>query len=148
MPAKSTPLKTSVLSSTVSLVWDKLTRTRPGHTGPGGNPATKRTTKRRSFTKDFKLGAIRRLELERGRKSAAQIARELGIQHNQLYKWHVQLSTQGEAAVFPGHGRRGAGTEAEVARLKQALARLEAENAILKKTVVCGAGESLGSTGL
>ena len=92
-------------------------------------------TKRRSFTKDFKLGAVRRMELERGHKPAAEVAQELGIRRDQLYKWHVQLNAKGEAEVFPGHGRRVA-AEAEVARLKRALLRLEEENAQLKKTVV------------
>ncbi len=50
---------------------------------------------------------------------------------NQLYKWQEQLSVKGKADAFPGHGRR-AGSEAEVARLKRELARLEEENTILK----------------
>ena len=77
MPDQNAPVKTSVLSSAVSLVWDKLTRTghghRTGHGPPAGDgPRGKRTKKRRSFTKDFKLGAIRRLELERGRIGAGE----------------------------------------------------------------------------
>jgi transposase len=45
--------------------------------------------KRQSFTKEFKLEAVRLLE--RGNKSAADLARELGIKRNQLYKWQEQL---------------------------------------------------------
>lgn len=41
--------------------------------------------KRQSFTREFKLEAVRLLE--RGNKSAADLARELGIKRNQLYKW-------------------------------------------------------------
>ena len=89
--------------------------------------------KRLSFTKEFKLEAVRLLE--RGNKSAADLARELGIKRNQLYKWQEQLSVRGKEDVFPGHGRR-AGSEAEVARLKRELARLEEENTILKKAAV------------
>ncbi len=89
--------------------------------------------KRPSYTKDFKLEAVRLLE--RGEKPAADLARELGIRRNQLYKWQEQLKAKGKEDVFPGHGRR-AGAEAEVARLKRDVARLEEENAILKKAAV------------
>jgi transposase len=95
--------------------------------------------KRPSFTKEFKLEAVRLLE--RGSKSAADLARELGIRRNQLYKWQEQLSTKGQEDAFPGHGRR-AGSDAEVARLKRELARLEEENAILKKAAMYFARES------
>jgi transposase-like protein len=98
--------------------------------------------KRRSFSKDFKLEAMRRLELERGNKSAAEVAQELGIRRNLLYKWQVQRRAKGEIDVFPGRGRSAA-AEAEVARLKRALARLEEENTRLKKAVVYFESESL-----
>jgi transposase len=86
--------------------------------------------KRQSFTKEFKLEAVRLLE--RGNKPAAEIARELGIARNKLYKWQEQLTARGRDDAFPGHGRR-AGSEAEVARLRREVARLQEENAILKK---------------
>lgn len=95
--------------------------------------------KRPSFTKEFKLEAVRLME--RGDKSAVDLARELGIRRNQLYKWQEQLSAKGKADAFPGHGRR-AGSEAEVTRLKREVARLEEENTILKKAAVCFAKES------
>jgi transposase-like protein len=43
--------------------------------------------------------------------------------------------------VFPGHGRR-AGSEAEVARLRRAVACLQEENEILKKAARYFARES------
>jgi len=95
--------------------------------------------KRPSYTKEFKLEAVRLLE--RGEKSAADLARELGIRRNQLYKWQEQVSAQGQENVFPGHGRR-AGPEGELARLRREVARLEEENAILKKAAVYFAKES------
>lgn len=95
--------------------------------------------KRPSYTKEFKLEAVRLLE--QGQKSAADLARELGIKRNQLYKWQEQISAHGKENVFPGHGRR-AGPEGEVARLKREIARLEEENAILKKAAVYFAKES------
>src|SRR5262245_60674252 len=42
---------------------------------------------------------------------------ELGVRHNQLYKWKEQLTRRGEGA-FPGHGR-GSGSIDEVARRKE-----------------------------
>lgn len=86
--------------------------------------------KRQSFTKEFKLEAVRLLE--RGDKPAAEIARELGIARNKLYKWQEQLNARGRDDAFPGHGRR-AGSEAEVAQLRREVARLKEENEILKK---------------
>ena len=85
--------------------------------------------KRKSFTKEFKLEALRLMK-ESG-KPAADIARELGIRRNQLYKWQEKLSEHGEEA-FPGHGRRSAESD-EVARLKRELARVKEERDILKK---------------
>ncbi len=41
--------------------------------------------KRKLFSREFKLEATRMLE--EGRKPAADLARELGIRRNQLYKW-------------------------------------------------------------
>jgi transposase len=95
--------------------------------------------KRPSFTKEFKLEAVRLLE--QGNKPAADLARELGIRRNQLYKWQEQLSARGKADAFPGHGRR-AGSEAEVARLRRENACLQEEIAILKKAAVYFAKES------
>jgi len=93
--------------------------------------------KRLSFTKEFTLEAVRLLESSG--KPAAELARELGVRRNQLYKWQEQLKAKGNNGVFPGHGRR-AGTEAELAKLKRENERLKDKNAILKKTAV-------GSTG-
>jgi len=100
----------------------------------GGCPMKKRP----SYSKEFKLEAVRLLE--RGEKSAADLARELGLRRNQLYKWQEQLTTKGNDA-FPGHGRR-AGSEAVVARLRRENARLQEEIAILKKAAIYFAKES------
>lgn len=96
------------------------------------------TTKRKRFTKEFKLEAVRLLE--RGDKPPAELARELGVQRNQLYKWQEQVHAKGEG-VFPGHGRR-APAEAEVARLQRENDRLKEENEILKKAAKYFARES------
>lgn len=95
--------------------------------------------KRQAFTREFKLEAMRLLD--GGDKSPAELARELGIRRNQLYKWQEQLKAKGRAAVFPGHGRR-TDREVELATLKRENARLKEENAILKKAAVYFAKES------
>jgi len=50
----------------------------------------------KTYTKEFKQEAIRMME-ESGRP-AAEIAMELGIRRNQLYKWKEQLQSQGDQA--------------------------------------------------
>lgn len=95
--------------------------------------------KRQTFTREFKLEAVRLLE--RGDRPAAELARELGIKRNQLYKWQEQLSAKGEAA-FPGHGRRVRDQDAEIARLKRELEQIKEERDILKKAAQYFAKES------
>jgi transposase len=95
--------------------------------------------KRQSFTREFKLEAVRLLE--RSGRPAADVARELGVRRNQLYKWQEQLKTHGSDEVFPGPGRR-VGTAAEIARLERENARLREENEILKKAARYFARES------
>jgi len=95
--------------------------------------------KRQSFTREFKLEAVRLLA--RSGRPAADVARELGVRRNQLYKWHEQLKTKGTEEVFPGQGRR-VGTAAEIARLERENARLQEENEILKKAARYFARES------
>lgn len=87
-------------------------------------------TKRQSFSREFKLEAVRLLE--RGEKSAADLARELGIRRNQLYKWREQVHAKDPETAFPGQGRRKE-PERELAALRRENERLREENDILKK---------------
>jgi transposase len=96
------------------------------------------TSKRKTFTKVFKEEAV--TLLEQANRPAADIARELGIKRNQLYKWQEQIHGHGKDA-FPGKGRR-AGGSAELARLQREVARLQEENEILKKAARYFARES------
>ncbi len=95
--------------------------------------------KRVRFSKEFKLEAVRLLDL--GQKSAAQLALELGVRRNQLYKWKEQLSGKGKDAAFRGPGRKIAAQESEVVRLKRELAKVTEERDILKKAVAYFARE-------
>jgi transposase len=92
---------------------------------------------RKHFTPEFKREAVE--VLESGSRPASQIAGELGIKRNQLYKWQAELRARGGGA-FPGSGRRS-GPQDEVSRLQQALARVTAERDILKKAAAYFAKE-------
>ena len=95
--------------------------------------------KRQTFSKEFKLEAFRLLKTTN--KPAADLARELGVKRNQLYKWQEQLTVKGETA-FPGKGNRSANKDNEIARLKKELKHVKEERDILKKAAVYFARES------
>jgi transposase len=56
---------------------------------------------RRRFTPEFKRHAVELLNA--GQRPAAEIASELGIPRNRLYKWQKEVAAHGGA--FPGSGR-------------------------------------------
>jgi transposase len=91
------------------------------------NPERQRTR----FSKEFKLEAVRLLEL--GQKPAAQLALELGIQRNQLYKWQEQLKKSNADAAFRGPGRKALDQQGEIERLRRELKQVTEERDILKK---------------
>lgn len=94
--------------------------------------------KNRTYTREFKLEAVR-LSEEDGR-SVAEVARELGIHPNNLYKWRAQFAEEGEEA-FPGKGNLNSQDE-EMRRLRRENARLREERDILKKAVIFFGNES------
>jgi transposase len=83
------------------------------------------------YTKEFKLEAVRLLE--RGQKPATQLALELGVARNQLYKWQEQLKQSGEARAFRGPGRKPLNEQSEIERLRRELKKVTEERDILKK---------------
>ena len=86
---------------------------------------------RRSFTREFKLEAVR-LVRDRG-VSQAHAARDLGVHYNVLRKW-VKDAKGDAAQAFPGRGKMRP-DDAEVARLRRELAQTKAERDILKKAI-------------
>lgn len=86
--------------------------------------------KRQQFTADFKREAVRQMRV--GDKPIAQLSRELGVPRNRLYKWNSAVQAAGEKEAFPGSGRRSP-EQAELMRLRRALASAEMELEILKK---------------
>jgi transposase len=93
--------------------------------------------KRKDFSPEFKREAVRLLDA--GQKPATDLARELGIRRNQLYKWKEEL-VKHAAEAFPGMGRRSAGKD-EVTRLRKELERIKEERDILKKAAAYFAKE-------
>ena len=81
------------------------------------------------YSKEFKLEAVR--QLETSGKLGTELARELGIRRNLLYKWQNQLANKG-AAAFPGKGKRSEKDD-EITKLKRELERVKEERDILKK---------------
>ena len=53
-------------------------------------------TKRKGFSGEFKRQAVRLLETSQ--KPPSDLARELGVRRNQLYKWKEQMNKRGEGA--------------------------------------------------
>jgi len=92
--------------------------------------------KRNTYTKEFKIEAVRLLES--GEKPGADLARELGVRRNLLYKWQEQLSSKGDDA-FKGSGRPAAKND-KLSNLERENARLKDEVEILKKAAVDSSG--------
>lgn len=85
--------------------------------------------KRRKFSREFKLEAVR-LVKERG-VSVAQAARDLDLHENVLRKWIREVNADPQQA-FPGQGQMKP-EQLEIARLRKEVAKLKAERDILKK---------------
>ena len=92
---------------------------------------------RKQYTREFKIEAVQLSE--ESDRPIYQVAKDLGIHQNTLYKWRGQLLNDGEEA-FPGHGKMK-GSDEEVRRLRRELARTREERDILKKAVAFFARE-------
>jgi transposase len=98
---------------------------------------TKRKRTRRTFTEDFKAGAVR-LVLDEG-KTVAAAARDLDLTESSLRNWVQQ------ARADRGTGRPGALTSAErdeLAQLRKENRGLREEREILKKAAAFFANHS------
>ena len=97
----------------------------------------KQARQRRSFTREFKEGAVR-LVLEEG-KTLAQVGRDLGVYPSVIGQWVKQ------AEIDQGKGRPGAITTAErqeLSELRKKVRVLEMERALLKKAAAFFAKEN------
>lgn len=87
-------------------------------------------TKHTHYTEDFKRQAVALLETRD--TTATQLARELGVRQNQLYKWREEIKQKGGEA-FKGPGRPLNDQMSEVSRLSAENKRLKEDLEILKK---------------
>ena len=86
---------------------------------------------RRPFMKEFKEEAVR-LSFQ-GKKSVTQLAKDLGINSQNLWRWRKESRCYAETA-FPGNGKLRAEDE-ELRRLKRENNQLREERDILKKAL-------------
>jgi transposase len=96
-------------------------------------------TTRKRYSKEFKRQAVEMLETRD--RPGVEIARELGVRQNQLYKWREEIKKKGADEAFNGPGRPKIENQSEVSRLKQENKRLKEELEILKKAAAYFAKE-------
>jgi len=87
--------------------------------------------KRRKYDREFKVEAVKLVT--GGGRGVAEVARNLGIHENLLYKWREKY-TEDIAHAFPGKGRLKPAEE-EQRRMKRELADVTQERDILKKAL-------------
>ena len=88
--------------------------------------------KRRQYSAEYKQEAVR-MSHEPGR-TVASVARDLGINENNLWRWREQIPGTEPAQIAEQEAIRA--LQEENRQLRRALARAEEEREILKKTVV------------
>ena len=87
---------------------------------------------RRSFTKEFKIETVK---MATGSDTSVnQVAQDMGIHPNTLYRWVKQFSAKPEAA-FPGKGHLVSSEAETIRQLKRENERLKMERDILKKAM-------------
>ena len=82
---------------------------------------------RRKFTRAFKEQAV---QLVQSGKPVSQVAAELEIHSNMLYRWITQFSSASDNSEVSSD------PASELRRLQRQIAELKMENAILKKAAV------------
>jgi transposase len=89
------------------------------------------TKRRKTYTKEFKIEAVRLLE--RSGKTQEEVAEELGMSSSSLSRWKKKYGKDGEDA-FPGRGNLTP-EEERIRRLERENEILRQERDILKKAV-------------
>ncbi len=87
---------------------------------------------RRFFDQQFKVDAVR-LVTESGRP-VSEVAKELGVNRNQLDRWKKLLGKKSPQTAFPGNGNISP-EKKELEDLRRELARVKEEREILKKAM-------------
>ena len=90
------------------------------------------TKDRKIYSREFKENAVK---LSYERSNVSDLARELGLRANMLYRWREESQIKGKES-FPGNGRQSVTSEyEELLELRKQLKRKEMELEILKKAV-------------
>jgi transposase len=91
-------------------------------------------SKRRKYDRDFKRNAVL-LCTEPGR-SVAEVAENLGIAKNVLYRWHREYQLSNGKTAFPGNGVEALTEEQKrIRELEKELRETQMERDILKKAM-------------
>ena len=88
---------------------------------------------RRKYDADFKKNAV--LLSEQADRTVSEVAENLGICKDLLYRWRRQMNKQGEIA-FPGNGKTALTQDQKrIRELEKKLKDVEMERDILKKAM-------------
>jgi transposase len=86
---------------------------------------------RKAFDRQFKIDAVNLVI--NGQRGVSEVARDLGIDSNLLYRWKRELTNEGSES-FPGKGRLGP-QEEELRKLRKELEQVKEDREILKKAL-------------
>jgi transposase len=92
--------------------------------------------KRRAYSAEFKRHAVQ-LVIS-GKKSRSQIARELGVRHDLLYRWQKELAPQ---TITGSEPENASAADVRIHELEREVATLREEREILKKAAAFFAKE-------
>lgn len=107
-----------------------------GRKGTSGRSESRSVRRRRTFTPEFKLEAVRLASMDD--RKVSEVARELGLNAEMLRQWKRQAEArvgQTGSDVFPGQGKLTSQDE-EIRRLRREVLVLREEREILKKATV------------
>lgn len=90
---------------------------------------------RKHYTEEFKRDAVRMMK-NRGERTVAQVADDLGVNANQLHRWAAKKDVEAVAK----RNDNGETLEDENRRLRKEVERLRMEKAILKKAAANSRG--------
>jgi transposase len=93
----------------------------------------------KTYTKEFKVEAVRLMNASN--IPSSELAAQLGVRRNQLYKWKAQLEDKGDKAFSNNLGRPRKENQSELVTLRQENERLKEEVEILKKAAAYFARE-------
>ncbi len=87
--------------------------------------------KRKVYERQFKIDAVNLVV--NGERSVSEVARDLGIEPNMLYRWKRKFTTEASES-FPGKGRLSRHEE-ELRRLRRELEQSKEDREILEKAL-------------